>query len=328
MGHKYKSNDSLAEMISDDYHLLQVLSRFGIALGFGDKSVSEVCEENGVDTDTFIAVCNFISQGMKPSFDEYTSLNVASLLTYLRNSHIFFLDFMLPSIRRKFVNAVDCSTHNEIGFLILKFFDDYVAEIRKHQEYEAEHFFSYVDGLTQGKRPADVSLAHIENDHTHQDHDKLIAQKLDDLKSIIIRYCPTSENKEQLNDALLHLFEFEEDLNSHTQFEDTIFIPAVSLLESQVDVTDSTEEDKNDDSSNDGSKEPLSEREKEIIIGVVKGLTNKEIADKLFLSIHTVLTHRRNIAKKLEIHSPAGLVIYAIVNGIVSIDDIKDMNFS
>lgn len=67
----------------------------------------------------------------------------------------------------------------------------------------------------------------------------------------------------------------------------------------------------------------LSQREKEIIVCVVKGMTNKEIADKLFLSIHTVVTHRRNIAKKLQIHSPAGLTIYAIVNKLVDIQEVK-----
>ncbi len=326
MGHKYRKADSLAELISEDFRLLQVMSRFGIALGFGDKSVGEVCEENHVDSDTFIAVCNFISQGIRPSFDEYTTLNVSSLLTYLRNSHTFFLDFMLPSIRSKFIHAVDCSTHNEIGFLILKFFDDYVVEIQRHQEYESEHFFQYVEGLTRGKRPADVSLARFENDHTHQNHDKLIARKLADLKNIIIRYCPSSDNREQLNDALLHLFEFEADLTSHTQLEDSIFIPVVSLLESQVDVNQ--EEDDEAGDKNDNCKSCLSEREKDIILGVVKGQTNKEIADKLCISIHTVLTHRRNIARKLEIHSPAGLVIYAIVNGIVAIDEIKEISYS
>ena len=70
-------------------------------------------------------------------------------------------------------------------------------------------------------------------------------------------------------------------------------------------------------------KENLSQREKEIISLVVKGMTNQEIADKLFLSIHTVITHRRNIARKLEIHSATGLTIYAIVNKIVDIEEIK-----
>ena len=66
----------------------------------------------------------------------------------------------------------------------------------------------------------------------------------------------------------------------------------------------------------------LSIREKEILTCVVKGQTNKEIAESLFLSTHTVITHRRNIARKLEIHSTAGLTIYAIVNKLVELDDI------
>lgn len=69
--------------------------------------------------------------------------------------------------------------------------------------------------------------------------------------------------------------------------------------------------------------EMLSVREKEIIVCVVKGMTNKEIADNLFISIHTVITHRRNIAKKLQIHSPAGLTIYAIVNNLIEISEVK-----
>ena len=78
------------------------------------------------------------------------------------------------------------------------------------------------------------------------------------------------------------------------------------------------------DDEGDG-QETLSQREKEIVICVVKGMTNKEIAEKLFLSIHTVITHRRNISKKLQIHSAAGLTIYAIVNKLVELSDVKDL---
>lgn len=70
-------------------------------------------------------------------------------------------------------------------------------------------------------------------------------------------------------------------------------------------------------------KDTLSAREQEIVTLVVRGLTNKEIASKLFLSVHTVLTHRRNIARKLEIHSATGLTIYAIVNGLIDLSEIK-----
>ncbi|KAA6323843.1 Oxygen regulatory protein NreC [termite gut metagenome] len=70
--------------------------------------------------------------------------------------------------------------------------------------------------------------------------------------------------------------------------------------------------------------ENLSQREKEIIVCIVKGMTNKEIADKLYLSIHTIITHRRNISKKLQIHSTAGLTIYAIVNKLIELKDIEE----
>ncbi len=72
------------------------------------------------------------------------------------------------------------------------------------------------------------------------------------------------------------------------------------------------------------SKRELSQREKEIIVCVVKGMTNKVIAETLFISTHTVIAHRRNIANKLKIHSPAGLTIFAIVNKLVDLSEIKD----
>ena len=78
-----------------------------------------------------------------------------------------------------------------------------------------------------------------------------------------------------------------------------------------------------DEEEDTGGADVLSQREKEIITCVVKGMTNKAIADKLFLSVHTIITHRRNIARKLQIHSPAGLTIYAIVNKLVALEDIK-----
>lgn len=73
------------------------------------------------------------------------------------------------------------------------------------------------------------------------------------------------------------------------------------------------------------NQDTLSQREKEIVVCVVKGMTNKEIAENLFLSIHTVITHRRNISKKLQIHSAAGLTIYAIVNKLVELADVKNL---
>ena len=67
----------------------------------------------------------------------------------------------------------------------------------------------------------------------------------------------------------------------------------------------------------------LSEREKDVVVSLVQGMSNKEIADHLCISINTVITHRRNIARKLQIHSAAGLTIYAIVNQLVDISSVR-----
>lgn len=67
----------------------------------------------------------------------------------------------------------------------------------------------------------------------------------------------------------------------------------------------------------------LSQRECEVVTWVARGLTNKEIADVLHLSPHTVVTHRRNIAAKLDIHSPSGLTIYALMNNLISMEEAK-----
>ncbi len=88
----------------------------------------------------------------------------------------------------------------------------------------------------------------------------------------------------------------------------------------QILATVSSTEDVNVEDDN---ERLLSPREKDVVVFVAKGLTNKEIASKLSISIHTVITHRRNIAKKLKIHSPSGLTIYAIVNKLVNIDEIQ-----
>ncbi len=66
----------------------------------------------------------------------------------------------------------------------------------------------------------------------------------------------------------------------------------------------------------------LTVREKEILVSVAKGMMNKEIADKYNLSIHTVITHRKNITKKTGIKSVSGLTVFAILNNLIDIQDI------
>ncbi|MBQ4211341.1 MAG: response regulator transcription factor, partial [Prevotella sp.] len=127
----------------------------------------------------------------------------------------------------------------------------------------------------------------------------------------------------QLSATLYDIYNNEEWLKQHSMVEDEIFIPAIRLLERKLKQSDVTYKISNMINQNPSSTETLSDREKDVIVSLVQGMTNKEIADHLFISINTVITHRRNIARKLQIHSPAGLTIYAIVNNLVDISSVK-----
>ena len=320
----YSPTDKMSDIICDNYSLLQVMSRFGLPLGFGDYSVEEVCKSNQVDSNTFLAVANFINKGHSRSSVSPNDISVQSLMTYLKNAHHYFLDFQLPNIRRKLLEAIDCSTDNEVTFLILKFFDIYVQEVRNHMDYEDRTVFTYVDNLLKGEKDDTYNIGMFVSHHDHID------DKLTELKNSIIKYYPDSKKAYLMNTVLFDIFICEKDLASHNQVEDHLFVPAVLQLEKEVienlnnrNTSNKVEEEKSEKEENKSVQDDLSQREKEIICCVVKGMSNKEIAEHLFISVHTVITHRRNIARKLQIHSPTLLTVYAIVNKLVDISEVK-----
>ena len=57
----YRETDKMSDLICENYPMVLVMSRFGIALGFGEKSIGEVCRQNGVDANTFLTVVNFLT---------------------------------------------------------------------------------------------------------------------------------------------------------------------------------------------------------------------------------------------------------------------------
>lgn len=310
----YKDSDHMCDVICDEPSLLQMLSRFGIPLGVGDQTVRQICEAHGVDTATFLSVANFIKRGARGAADSIDKVSVACLTEYLKQAHTYFLDFQLPAIRRKLLEALDCSQPGEVSYLILKFYDDYMSEVRKHMQHENRKVFGYVEQLLQGRRTSEYTISQFARGHNSID------VKLQELKNIIIKYYAPTEQAELLNNVLYDIFTCEKDLRIHCQVEDDIFVPAVEILEEKVGI----QEEPTVKEEATRTEDTLSDREREIVHCVVCGLSNKQIAEQLFISLNTVLTHRKNIARKLNIHSVAGLTIYAIVNKIVNIDELQN----
>lgn len=312
----YEPDDKMISLIRDNYDLLQSLGSFGISLGFGDKTVKETCDDNGVDTYTFLAVVNFTTNG-HGEFEDDDKLSVPTLLHYLEACHAYFLDFQLPYIRRELQESLN--EHDSLGNLILRFYDEYAHEIRRHMRYEQKTLFPYVQSLLDGHPNTDYNVDTFSKHHSATD------KKLRELKLLIIKYLPQDGlHNNQLTATLHDIYENEVWLRQHAMVEDCIFVPAIRRMEQvtrQSDVTRNI----SDMVFKGGTQnsEQLSDRERDVIIALVQGMANKEIADHLCISVNTVITHRRNIARKLQIHSPAGLTIYAIVNNLVDISAVK-----
>ena len=312
----YEPSDKMITLIKDNYSVLQALGSFGISLGFGDKTVDETCQMNGVDTYTFMSVINFTINGYG-NFENDEQISVPTLLHYLKASHAYYLDFQLPFIRRELQESI--VPQDPLGQLIMRFYDEYAQEIRRHMKYEEKTLFPYVQSLLDGRPMNDYNIDTFSKHHDSTD------KKLRELKLMMIKFLPSdTHSNNKLTATLYDIYNNEEWLRQHAEVEDHIFTPAIKRLER---LTKQEDVSKNISSmvfkGGQDNSEALSDRERDVIIGVVQGLQNKEIADHLCISVNTVITHRRNIARKLQIHSPAGLTIYAIVNGLVDISSVK-----
>ena len=311
----YEADDKMITLIRDNYDLLQALGSFGISLGFGDKTVMDTCEDNGVDCYTFLAVVNFSINGYG-DFDDDEKLDVRTLLHYLDASHKYYLDFLLPFIRRQLSESLD--EDNSLSKLILRLYDEYAHEIKRHMMYEQKTLFPYVESLLEGHT---VSNYNVE---TFSKHHGVADKKLRELKLLIIKYLPSDGLRNNKLTATLHdIYDNEAWLRQHAMIEDYILVPVIRRLERQLKQQDVTKNISDMVLGAGQNAETLSDREKEVVVALVQGMANKEIADHLCISTNTVITHRRNIARKLQIHSPAGLTIYAIINGLVDISTVK-----
>lgn len=309
----YLPSNTMRELIRDNAMLLPAISRFDIAFGFGDSPVADVCRNDRVDTSTFLTVCNLLSG--YPYLPE--DVDLPSLMGYLKRAHSFFLDVTLPKIRHHLIEAINYSETNEVALLLIKFFDDYVLEVKRHMDHENDVIFRYVERLLKDEIDRDFSIGQFSGHHGH------MAAKLNELKDIFIYHYKQRENA-RLSAVLFDIITCERDMMSHFEVENLLLIPLVEKLEARLQARLA----ENNTSGTLSEEEPpaqenaLSPREKDIIRCVAQGMANKEIADTLCISVHTVATHRRNIAAKLGIHSQAGLVIFAIINNLVDINDV------
>ncbi len=271
----------MADMIATNYDLILMLPRFGIPLGFGDRSVKEVCRMNGVDEEFFLTVCNIYSfDDFRPDDEEVARIDNRLVVEHLRASHRYYIEERLPHMQHHLDHIAE-SSGEQSGNILKKYFADYCREVRDHVRREEKTLVAMLAELKDGE-PLNKAV----NEHYVKSHDN-IKDKLNDLTQIIYKYLPGERLSEEMMELVFDILQLSRDLEKHAVIEELLLMPPEDFQ--------------------------LSDREQEVLELVTQGLSSKEIADKLNIAVNTVNTHRKSITRKTGIKSVAGLAVYAML---------------
>ncbi len=218
----FSKDDTLIDIIREDFNILPILSRFSITLGFGSRSIEDICRDNNIATDLFLLIINFIFS-KKIDLDSVSLTSASGLVDFLQNSHDYFLSYKFPHIRNNLILALD-KNHQEINPAIIRFFDEYVNEVANHFKYEETTVFPYIRSLTQDRHTTDYNINTFSKNH------KEISDNLVELKNIILRAYKTAIPY-RMYDVLVDLYNCDEDLRTHTDIENHILVPLIRRIE-------------------------------------------------------------------------------------------------
>ena len=306
----FTTDTKLADVLDVNPSVLDILSRMGIRLGFGEATVDEVCSDYGLDADTLCLIFNvYTFPEYRPDDETILRGHIIDVVRYLKNSHTFYMTSELVRLEKSIAELISPCTDKQKK-VIWKFYTDYRDELQKHFELEEGEVLPYIQGLLFGRESRDFSIDQFEENHSNVD------EKLSDLKNLVLKSLPAECDDALRSDLVKTIIGLQKDLACHTRVEDEVLTPMAHYLEHPQAFSRKVAKAASE-------KDELSDREKEILVSVAKGKINKEIADEYNISIHTVISHRKNITRKTGIKTVAGLTVYALLNGLIDINTVE-----
>jgi regulator of cell morphogenesis and NO signaling len=230
----------LADVIHHDYNLVPVIKRFGISLGFGDKSIEIVCHEKDINISFFLTILNAFHDPQLLDKSYLQTFSSKLLIDYLRKTHNYYLEYKIPEIECLIDEMESELEQDKKSYKLLKrFFEEYKSELKKHIEREEKSVYPYVLELEDGINENFVTKSlrnKIKNDSiaSYEDEHDNVEEKLTDLKNILIKYIPPTANQKNRFKLLKELNVLEKDLNDHASIEDFILVPKVEILEKHI----------------------------------------------------------------------------------------------
>lgn len=224
----FASESRLSDLITAHPSLMTLLKRLGISLGFGDRSIDDVCQQSGVDTSFFLLICNVHTfNNYVPSTATILGTDMTGLVPYLERSHKYYVEKRLPHIERH-LDAIAQSLGGRIGQVFISFFKEYKTEVEAHFLHEERDVFPHIIALMNGQRDSSYSIDSFLQ--THSD----IEGKLGDLLNIVFKYLPPQDDDDDVLDVVYDILRLSEDLKKHTLIEEKIMVPLVQHLENAI----------------------------------------------------------------------------------------------
>lgn len=224
----FASDSRLSDLITAHPSLLSLLARLGIPLGFGDRSIADVCEASGVDMGFFLLICNVNTfNNYMPSTAAILGTDMTGLVPFLERSHRYYVDKRLPHIERH-LDAIARQLQGAIGKVFINFFHEYKQEVVDHFAHEERDVFPHIRALMGGERDTTYSINGFLQSHSD------IEGKLGDLLNIIFKYLPPQVDDDNVLDVVYDILRLSEDLKKHTFIEEKIMVPLVQHLENAI----------------------------------------------------------------------------------------------
>ncbi|BBD45516.1 Hypothetical protein PEIBARAKI_5509 [Petrimonas sp. IBARAKI] len=285
-----KKNAVLSELLTEHSELIPVVNRFGIKLGVGEKTIEKICLENDLNIDFILAILNvYLDEEYNPEKD-LDAFDVSFIVDYLKRTVENYMQASVPNLEKHFTPFIAMSGgENEELKLLHKIFYQFKSELSEHLQQGLEQLSDYPNEL------------------------------LHDLKNIIIRHISGNFNQNLAYAVIFSITALEKELHIHNRLLEKVLRPKLKELDSgHIEHLNHTFSDEHKLQE---ENKQLTNREIEVLKLIVQGRLNKEIADKLNISLNTVLSHRKNIIAKTGIKTVSGLTFYSISNGYVSPGD-------
>lgn len=222
----------IADVVELDYHILPILFRFDINLGFGEQTIDQICKQKNLDVNFVVEVLNiFLNSDYIPT-ETLKNIDIKNIILYLKNSHQYFISIQLNKLSEAIIDVFNKSNgiENKTFQLVQKFYKSFEQELVEHIQFEEYTVFPYIQKLQNGDVEKNLKF----NINKYSENHTNIEDKLNDLKQFFLKYLTLPISQQAHYEIVSDIFDFEKDLTKHEMFEEKVLIPKVIELEKGI----------------------------------------------------------------------------------------------